>query len=68
MGIELDHLSPRRPAYQARCDNCDTYLEIDASTPNVARLMLRDMGWVRKDYIETAHHYVWYCPKCFYKD
>lgn len=64
MGIELSY----GQGYNARCDSCDSFTTIGATNPGSAMVQLRDQGWVRKDYIETAHHYVWYCPKCFYKD
>ena len=64
MGIELDYLTRTRPVFQARCDNCDTYLELDATTPANAGVKLRDQGWRRSGYLPSHNVYMWNCPKC----
>ncbi len=59
MGIELGS-----EGFNARCDGCDTQVVINAHASCTVGEIIRHRGWVRVDYIETAHHYVWVCPKC----
>ncbi len=60
MGIELSE----GLGFSGRCDGCDTYLAINAHSPNTVQAILRHRHWHKADYIHCAHHYVWLCPKC----
>lgn len=65
MGIELSTIDPATVGgFDGRCDGCDRFEPLSATTPAVATVMLRGLGWGRVDYITTASHYVWHCPKC----
>lgn len=64
MGIELEYTPHRPHLFNARCDGCDTFLELGLPHVQTAQVVLREHGWKRHDYIIAAKHYTWLCPRC----
>lgn len=50
--------------WECRCDECDRVKPLESRNVNTSKAMLRKLQWIRVDYIDTAHHYVYRCPKC----
>lgn len=61
MGLEQ---SARGEPFTARCDDCDTALDLHLSAITASMRALKNFGWVRTGYTPTAQHYLWACPKC----